>query len=607
VSVSALLESALQFHRSGKLEQARTFYERVIALDPSLAVAHNLLGALLCGEGDLASGEACFRRAVEADPTNVEALNNLANVRKDCRDFAEAESLYCHALELEPAFSAAANNLGLLYLATNRFEDAGRSFRRAAAIDPGNADAYNNLGVALRRQGAFADAEDAFRKAIAVNSNQAEALCGLGDVLILRGELDAAETCCQRAVEIRPGYADALNNLATIAKARGDLDIASAYCETALRLDPRHVGALNNLASVATRRADHERARAIYRAALETAPKDAVTRFNAGVNLLTLGEYAEGLDLYESRFAASGRHLSTLPALDQALRSRPQWSGGNSHCEQLLVWCEQGLGDTLMMLRYLPLLRERGVASCVVLCDPSLQRVVTCVKGADVVVTSPEEALKIDFDAHCPIMTLPRAFGTTSSTIPDTVPYVYVPKAMADAWCRRVQGDARPAVGLVWAGSRTLQEDARRSISFKMLRPLFTVERFKFVTLQKGDAAAEWSRASRIANYIDDCTDFLDTAALVTALDLVVAVDTAVAHLAGALGKPVWLLNRFGSEWRWGHNMARSPWYPTMQLFNQARPGDWEEVVLRVRQALQNYRPWRFHETSRNTTAAPLV
>jgi tetratricopeptide (TPR) repeat protein len=574
----------------GKLEQARLFYQKAIALEPGLTAAHNFLGVLLCGQGDLANGEVCFRRAIQADPQNVDALNNLANVRKERGDFAEAERAYRRALELRPELSAAANNLGLLYLAVDRIEDAVDFFRRAVACDPANADANNNLGVALRRQGAPTDAEKAFRSALATNPAHAEALCGLGDVLTLRGALDVAEMCCLKAVELRPEYADALNNLATIAKVRGHLDVATAYCERALRVDANHLGALNGLASIATRRGNHVRAKSIYQLALEISPGHAVTRFNAGVNLLMLCEYKKGFEFYESRFDASGRHFSALSALDRALRSKPKWGTDTFRCENLLVWSEQGFGDALMMLRYLPALRALGVRAFTVLCDASLGRIVKCVEGVVNVVTSPEEALTIAFDAHCPMMSLPHAFGTTATTIPGSVPYVEVPKAMITDWRRLLDGDARPLIGLVWAGSRTLRDDARRSLSLEMLTPVLALDRYRFVSLQKGEAATEWTGNRKASDGIAACGDFLDTAAFIMTLDLVISVDTAVAHLAGAVGQPVWLLNRFGSEWRWGREAERTPWYPSMRIFNQHQPGDWSEVVDRLARALDAFK-----------------
>ncbi|HEX6003418.1 MAG TPA: tetratricopeptide repeat protein [Burkholderiales bacterium] len=579
VSGRALLESAFQLHRSGRLAEAQPLYRSAIANDPTLDAAHNLLGAVLCAQGQFADGEACFRKALDLNPSSVEALNNLAGARKDQGDVPGAEAIYRRVLDLRPDFPAAWNNLGLIHIARGRPDDAERCFRRALATDGQASDAHNNLGTVLRKQGLLAEAEAEFRAAVAANPDLPEAWSGLGDVLPLRGLLDEAEACCRRALELRADYPDATNNLATIARMRGRLDAAQAYCEEVLRVDSGHVGALNNLGGIAAMRADYAAAEAAYRGALRIDPGNAATRFNLSATLLMLGNYAEGFALYESRFEAFPGSLTRSSALDERLASRPRWRGEPLNDRRLLVWAEQGLGDCIMMLRYLPLLRGRGVGAVTVVCDAALARLVGAMSVAEQVLSPDQIDEALDFDVHCPLMSLPRAFDTRLETIPDRVPYLTIPQVMIAAWRERLI-HTKPKVGIAWAGAKTLRDDARRSIPLEQFASLLSLGEVQFVSLQKGDAAADWRQSGlNDVQPIDACNDLLDTAGLVMNLDLVISVDSAVAHLAGALGRPVWLLNRFGSEWRWGLEAQDSRWYPSMRIFREPAPGRWSAVI----------------------------
>jgi len=581
------LESAFYLHQAGRFAEAFPLCQKAIQVDPQSDVAHNLLGGLLCSQSRLEEGEACFRTALQINTSNVQALNNLANVRKERGDASGAEELYRRALALSPDFPSAWNNLGLLYVATGRYDDAARCFRDGLRFDPKSADAHVNLGTVLRLQGLISRARDEFRAAIALNPSLAEAWCGLGDVLQASGLLDEAEDCCKRALELRPLYADAINNLATIARARGNLDLARAHCDEVLHIHPAHIGALNNVGSIESRRSHYPEAETAYRRALAVDPKRAVTRFNLSSTLLMLGNYDEGFEYYESRFEASLRPYALSPTLDRRLRARPRWRGEPLCDKQLFVWAEQGLGDTMMMLRYFPELRAHGVNSVAVLCNPGLVRIVRSISGVGQTVITEEEAEAVDFDVHIPIMSLPYAFGTRLALIPSR-PYVFVPESMTLAWRGRLR-DSRLKVGLAWAGSPALQDDARRSIPLARFAPLFSIGDVEFISLQKGEAAEQLTRAyGPGGEYIKQCDDFLDTASLIMNLDLVISVDTAVAHLAGALGRPIWLLNRFGSEWRWGLVGENTPWYPTMRIFRETRNGGWDDVISRMKNELES-------------------
>jgi len=306
---------------------------------------------------------------------------------------------------------------------------------------------------------------------------------------------------------------------------------------------------------------------------------------------LLRGDYREGMKLYESRFAALQGDSGCTPQIRQLLNDNRRWRGEALSGQRVLIWTEQGFGDSLMMLRYLPMVRSRGAGSISVLCESALERVIYSIRGLDQGVSCRQVASADEFDLHCPIMSLPFLFDTTLDSIPNDVPYLTVPRALRDAWKVRLSPIVKPKVGIAWAGSNTLRDDARRSIALAAFKPVMGTEGLQFISLQKEGGAEqlhEWQ--GQIADWMSDCDDFLDTAALIDNLDLVISVDSAIVHLAGALGKPVWLLNRFGSEWRWGLESESSPWYPSLRIFRQREAKSWERVIAQVANELGRFR-----------------
>jgi tetratricopeptide (TPR) repeat protein len=314
-------------------------------------------------------------------------------------------------------------------------------------------------------------------------------------------------------------------------------------------------------------------------------------KFNLSKNLLVEGDF-DGFALYEHRL----RHdtTNTPPGLrwnggvkvPDSLQAVPRWSGGDLQGKHILIWCEQGLGDNLMMLRYLPLLRARGAARISALCSPKLAA--TMATLADHVLADPDAALPPGIDCYCPSMSLPLGFGTRLDTIPQQLPYLHVPAERQRAWAGSLASVPGLKVGLAWAGDKAMPRDAWRSMALRQLEPLMGVDGVTWISLQRGEAADELGELGwRVLDWAYHCEDLLDTAALIEQLDLVVTVDTAVAHLAGALGKPVWLMSRYEGEWRWLRGRQDSPWYPSMQIFSQQAAGDWGSVVGAVAQAIQ--------------------
>jgi tetratricopeptide (TPR) repeat protein len=509
--------------------------------------------------------------------------------------FAEAERCYRRILATQPQLPEVHCNLGNALMDQGKLEPAVESYRRALALRPGFAQANANLGHALQAQGNLADAVACYERALALDPAMPDAHVALGNALKNLGQPDKAVAHYRRALKLAPRFAPAHTNLASVLVDLNRPEEALAHAREALELEPELPEALSNRGRALMALGRVAEADASFKAALARragSVTEARTRFTYGLLRLLQGDYQAGLPLFEGRFER-GVLAPVYDALSQRAaqyaRAR-RWQGENLRGKTLLVWTEQGLGDSLMMLRYLPLLKARGAGRVIVQASAPLMRIAQTASGVDAVLPF-ERPIAEPFDWHCPLMSLPLAFGTRLDAIPRDVPYLFAPPELTQRWRERVAALPAPRVGIAWAGDPRNPSDALRSLKRADLFPLIQCEAASFVSLQKGDAARELARAPRpVADWMDECDDLLDTAALVSELDLVISVDSAVAHLAGALGKRVWLLNRYESEWRWLAGREDSPWYPTMTIFRQHARGDWGEVVSRIVKALRKPR-----------------
>ncbi len=428
-------------------------------------------------------------------------------------------------------------------------------------------------GCAAFAAGALAEAEAAFRAVLAAEADNAAAWSDLAAVLNARGQPQAAEQAARRALAFSPRFWAACSTLATALHRQQRYEEAVAAYAEALRQNPFCVEAATNLGVALTEQGYAEAALPVHDYALRLAPHDAAVRCNRALALLAAGDLAQGFAENECRWLVPGMRPHQVPGRC--------WQGEEIAGQRLLVHDEAGFGDTLQFVRYVPLLAARGVRVLLQV-QPPLLRLLSRLAGLEVVF--PRGQALPEYDLHCPMLSLPHAFGTTLATVPAEIPYLFADPEAVAFWRRRLGGEAL-LVGLAWAGASrpTMPEahamDARRSLPANALSVLAAVEGVRFVSLQKGPAPPP---GLALFDPMPACADFADTAAVVAALDLVIAVDTAVAHLAGALGKPVWLLSRFDMCWRWLQNRSSSPWYPTLSLYRQPRPGAWGDVLARV-------------------------
>jgi Flp pilus assembly protein TadD len=463
-----------------------------------------------------------------------------------------------------------------------RLQQAEAAYRQILTIDPAHADAHHALGAVLHGLGRPAKAEASYREALRLRPNYPEAYNNLGSALYDLGRLAEAEASYREALRLRPNIPDVHNNLGAVLNDLGRPAEAEASSREALRLRPNFPVAQYNLGSALYDLGRLAEAEASYREALRLRPNYLEAHHNLGHALLLAGRFEEGWKEYEWRWkllSSSARDFSA-----------PLWRGEAIGDRTILLHAEHGLGDTLQFCRYAPLMGCRTILEV----HAPLVRLLSRLSGVMQIVARGDRLPP--FDLHCPLLSLPQAFSTTLDTIPAAIPYLSADPALAANWQARLVGLDGLRIGLVWAGGQRLNfpaqaaMDRRRSIALKALAPLGEVSGVSFVSLQKDGPAAQAAdppHGMMLHDFTTDLHDFEDTAALIANLDLVISVDTSVAHLVGALGKPVWLLNRFDTDWRWLLNRDDSPWYPTLRQFRQPSPGDWDRAVCAVRDALQ--------------------
>lgn len=507
-------------------------------------------GIRLAEAGQAADAEAAYRRALTLDPHHANAWNNLANLLAARRATAEAENAYRQALALQPGHVNALNNLASLLTGLERPGEAEPLIRQALAAAPGMAELHNTLGILLAQQRREPEAEAAYRQALDIDPGHAGAANNLGALRMHQGHLDESEALLRRAVERQPALADAWINLGFLLRVRHREAEAEAAYRRALAIDANHASARLNLCFL----------------------------------LLSVGRFDEAWPFHAARYSPQRHQASTrLPRLPY-----PAWQGEPLAGKSLLLWPEQGFGDYIQFIRYAPMLKQRGVARLATVCAPPLAELLRTAPGVDAVFTQAAQVPAHDF--WLLLMDLPQRLGTTAATIPAPLPYLSALPERVDQWRPRLPAGRK--VGLVWKGAAGHRNDRQRSLpALAALAPLWRVPGITFVSLQKGEdeaVAAAPPADQPLVALGAELRDFADSAAVLAQLDLLICVDTAIAHVAGALGRPVWvLLPALGTDWRWQAGRGDSPWYPgVMRLFRQPAVGDWDHAVGEVAAAL---------------------
>ena len=608
--VATLFQQALALHQQEKLDQAAAIYKQILRGQPAHPDALLFLGHLHLQRGQAPLAAEVLGKAVAVNPQHPVAQFNLGTALFRMLRYADAIARFDAAIRLKPDYAEAFNNRGSAQQNLDRHEDAIASFNRAIALRPDDDFAHNNRGISQQRLGQHAEAIASFDQAIRLNPRNGVARNNRGISLLYQGAPDEAAEEFRRARELQPDYFDACINhgialscLGRHAEALESIDRALAlrpdnglvhnnrgmalmhlgrYAEAVASFErcleriPNYFEALNNLGLALPYLGRQPEALARFRQALAVQPDNATAHYNLGMCLLQTGQYAAGWPEFEWRWQ-TGQYAVAKRDL-----APPLWLGRETlHGRTILLHAEQGLGDTLQFCRYATQLAAHG-ATVLLEAQPALKSLLGTLDGVSRVIAQ-GEALPA-FDYHCPLLSLPLACATDLANIPAAPRYLAADADRRTAWRARLGERTRPRIGLAWAGNTAFGNDHNRSIAladFADLKP----GNFGLVSLQKeirpSDQAAFAAR-SDIVHFGEELHDFADTAALIDELDLVISVDTAVAHLAGALGKPVWLLLPYNPDWRWLLERNDSPWYPSARLFRQAQPGDWHGVIARL-------------------------
>jgi tetratricopeptide (TPR) repeat protein len=538
--------------------------------------------------GRLGEADNRCRKLLGLSPRHAPALHLLATIALHTGRYADAVDCLLRATALRPADPELRQLLGTAYLQLERVPEAIASFEAALRLRSDYPEARCALGVALGKAGRMDDAAIAFRAALRGNPDLVQAHFNLAGMLAATEPALAMEH--YRAVlRLEPTNIIAHYELGRLLATAGLSAEALAHFREVVRLEPSFVQARLNVGVALAVLERWDEALEQMQETVRREPQSAEAHHNLSSILLRLGRLEEGFAEYEWRW----RLDLTKPHLRPFRQAR--WEGQDLHGRSLLLHDEQGLGDALQFSRYVPLAMERG-ARVYLEVAAELVRLFDLGFGAPTLHIIPRvpsfpgvEGLP-ETDYHAPLMSLAHILGTSLATVPAAVPYLRADPTQLKQWSARVSSLPRPLVGLVWAGRPQNQLDHVRSISLEHLAPLADVGAVTFVSLQKGDAARQVAappRGMAIHDFTAELYDLADTAALVDTLDLVITVDTAVAHLAGALAKPVWVMSRRHSDWRWLVNRDDSPWYPTMRVFRQPRHGDWDPVIGAVTAALR--------------------
>ncbi|RMH74721.1 MAG: tetratricopeptide repeat protein [Cyanobacteria bacterium J007] len=537
--VERAIADARQACQNRDYDRAETLCQQVLEGNSDNPQAWQLLGTIAHYRGEIDGAIANYERAIAADRTFALPYINLGSLLRQKGQHERAIALLEKAVNLQPDLAAAHYNLGNALFDAERWSEAIAAYRGAIAAEPHHPQAYYNLGNALQHHGDSREAIAAYEQAIALQPDYGEAYNNLGNTLADEYEFDRAIAAYRAAIDRRANYLDPYINLGNVYQALNQTDAAIACYQNALQIDPNFTDAHVNLA----------------------------------MSLLVSGDFRRGFAEYEWRWRLDG-------AIDRAPQSLPLWDGSPLQGETVLLYAEQGMGDAIQFVRYASLVATHG-GRAIVLVPKPLVKLCQTADGVDRAIAFGDPLPQCDFRA--PLMSLPRILGTTADRIRANIPYLHP----SPTGLQLPRSDAFK-IGLVWAGNPQHTHDRHRSAKLADFRKLWSIPHCEIYSLQKGEREKDLeSFPEPIHNLAPDLHDFTETAAAIAQLDLVVTVDTAVAHLAGALGKPVWIVLGLAPDWRWLGDRDESPWYPTARLFRQTEPGNWTETLDRVVAALR--------------------
>jgi tetratricopeptide (TPR) repeat protein len=572
----ALYNRGVTLYELNRFNEALASYDRAIIVQPAYAEALHNRGITLHALRRFEEALASYEQALRARPGYIDAFYHRGVTLHTLARFDEALASYDRAIAEQPQHAEALSNRGIALHELKRFDEACVSYDRAIALQPEYSGALYNRGVTLHALKRFDEALASYDRAVEIRPDYAEAFNNRGNTLLEIKRFDEALLSLNRAIALRPNYAEACYNAGIALHALKRFDEALAIYDRALAARPEYAEALSNRGNTLLELARFHEALASYERAVAIRPDYAEGHWNMSLLLLLTGDYCAGWREYEWRWKNEGLGLVNRNF------SRPLWLGESKiEGKTILLHSEQGFGDAIQFCRYVPLVVARRARVVLEVPAPlvglmsSFDAVTHVISASDV---------RPHFDLHCPLLSLPLAFGTSVESIPADVPYLTAPSDRVRRWSLTLGPKRRLRIGLAWSGRPTHRNDLNRSINLGSLLPLLDLNA-DFVSLQRdvrpNDVEILKDR-SDLMHFGDKLENFTDTAAVICNVDLVISVDTSVAHLAGALAKPVWILLPFVADWRWLLQREESPWYPTARLIRQTSPRNWSDVIGRV-------------------------
>jgi tetratricopeptide (TPR) repeat protein len=580
LSTNELFQQALQHLKSNELRLAEKCYLQIIEQDPSNPEGYNNLGALARARNELELAKSFFEKAFTVDPLFYRALHNYGKILHIQNELELAKTYYQRSIDLQPSFAIAYNDLGVILQIQNHFVEAQEKFQQAIKLNPNYADAYNNLGIAFHKQKFYPEAIECYQEAISLNPNFSKAYNNLGITLYRENKPEEAKLYFDVSADIDPNCAETYYYLGMIAWDYDDEETAEQHFQKALELDPLNANLHQNLGYICYAEHKFEQARKAYLTALEIDPQNYEVKKNLSHLLLTLGEWDQGWELYEWRLKGGETIINPREF------TVPRWAGENLDNKTLLIQGEQGYGDVIFFARFIPFLKQKYQVKIIFEIQPALRKLCECIEGVDCFLDFNEPLP--GFDYHTPLMSIPLSLQLKIETIPPFIPYI-TSDTTYDRLLPSTQNNPNSKVGVVWACNQDSLNAKARTCPFDIFKEIFSATNCEFYGLQVGEKAKflQDLHLSHVHDLSPQLVDFTDTAKAIMQLNLIVTIDTSVAHLAAAMGKPVWLLHSYTPEWRWLLDRTDSPWYPTVRIFRQPKMHDWQSIIQEVTQLLK--------------------
>ena len=554
LSKEQIINQAFKFHSQGNISEAKKLYQYFINQGFTDHRVFTNYGVMCRDLGRLQEAELSYRKAIEIKPDFADAYYNLGSLLKDLGQLQEAEFSTRKAIELNPFSAIAHYNLGIILKDLGQLQEAEFSYRKAIEIKPDFASAHSNLGIILKDIGQLQEAELSYRKAIEINPEFLEAHLNLGYVLRDLGKLQEAELSYRKAIEIKPDFAEAHSNLGYVLRDLGQLQEAEFS----------------------------------YRKAIEIKPDFADAYFNLSLIELLKGDYESGLKHYELREKRKkGLSIQIKPNIQKI----DCWNFEKG--EKLLIVSEQGLGDTLQFMRYIPILKKQGLE--ISFCAQTKLHSIIKASGIEQNPLTPEEVNKVSEGKWMPLLSLPRYLKVTPGNPIVTQPYIHSTEKLVNKWKDILSKERKPIVGINWQGNPKMEKVKQkgRSIPLEKFSIIADNNEITMLSLQRGFGSEQLdhclfkNKFVQCQQQIDSIWDFLENAAIIENCDLIITSDTSIAHLAGGMGKKVWVLLKDIPFWTWGLESENTFWYPSMRLFRQKERHNWQEVMERVSSKLK--------------------